>query len=1185
MSIAQKSLAILATAAVSAAVVVSFATTISTAEAAALTDSQIQSIVSLLQSFGADATTIANVQASLMGQPTSGGTGGTMTSSACPYTWNTNLTVGSTGADVMALQKFLNSNAATQVAASGAGSPGNESTYFGSLTKAAVAKYQTANGISPAAGYVGPLTRASLNAQCTSGSTGGTSGGGTTPAGTGLTVAAGVQPTNSLAPQGASRVPFTRFTLTAGNDGDVTVNSVTVQRTGLGADAGFAGVILIDESTGIQVGTAKTFNSNHQATIGASMVVPRGTTKSFLVAGNMASDLSGHTGEAPSIAVVAVNTSANVSGSLPITGAQQTLNSTLTVGTLTLNTSNAYATNSTQNEPIGTTAFKFTGFRLTAGSAEDVRLRSVTWNQTGSVSGTDLANVVTVVNGTSYPTTLSADGKYYYTNLGSGVVVPKGNQIEVYVQGDIVGSNSSGRTVIFDVDKNTDIFATGETYGYGISPATGSTNVPSARTSAPAVTNGTPYFYAAQITITGSSVTTISRANEVPAQNIALNVPNQPLGGYVVDLTGEGLTVQESKFTVSSSSSAGGPITSASIVDENGSVVAGPVDENSSGVLDFTDTVTYPTGRHVYTIRGKIDSTTNNGATVYLSTTPSSQWTNVKGANSGNTVSLSGFSSAITLNTMTVQAGSVAVGVSSNPASQTLVPGGSQVLFANYQFDASQSGEDVRFSSIPTTLTFGGTSNKGDLSSCQYLDGATALNTGSNVLNPSNATATTSAYTVTVSLDQPVTVAKGTVKTIGLRCNISGSATSGGTYSFAPQAAANFTFTGATSGTSITGSDTSSPTITVTIGAGSATVTTDASAPGYMLAAVGGSTGATNVVNNAMKFHAQNEDIVLQKVGLQLTNTSSSSAGDLTNGHVTIWDGATKVGDAYFSGNNTTATSSLTQTVTIPKNSDKTLTVALDLAPIMTGGSATSSGALVAVDYLNAQGVGAQSGSTFNLGASAGSTAAAGTRVMKSVPTVALDSSLAGTGLADGRLMRFKVTADAAGPIGITELNFTFATTSATLSNVNVYVYSDSGYSQPVSGLQTGGQFSTTNGMSTWNSSATNFEFTAYSGTASTTLQVPAGATRYFEVRGSVAGVQTGSSVTTILQGASSFVGCGAAGAHRNPLCTAAASSLGNTFIWSPNSTTTAVRADNDWTGGYGISGLPTNGLISTRSN
>ena len=65
------------------------------------------------------------------------------------YSFTMNLTLGSKGSEVKALQQFLNSHGA-QIAASGAGSPGMESEYFGALTKAALAKWQAANGVSPA---------------------------------------------------------------------------------------------------------------------------------------------------------------------------------------------------------------------------------------------------------------------------------------------------------------------------------------------------------------------------------------------------------------------------------------------------------------------------------------------------------------------------------------------------------------------------------------------------------------------------------------------------------------------------------------------------------------------------------------------------------------------------------------------------------------------------------------------------------------------------------------------------------------------------------------------------------------------------------------------------------------------------------------------------------------------------
>lgn len=70
---------------------------------------------------------------------------------------------GDRGTEVTNLQKALNTDSRTQVASSGAGSPGNESSYFGALTKAAVMKYQIIKGVS-ATGMVDAATRAALNA-------------------------------------------------------------------------------------------------------------------------------------------------------------------------------------------------------------------------------------------------------------------------------------------------------------------------------------------------------------------------------------------------------------------------------------------------------------------------------------------------------------------------------------------------------------------------------------------------------------------------------------------------------------------------------------------------------------------------------------------------------------------------------------------------------------------------------------------------------------------------------------------------------------------------------------------------------------------------------------------------------------------------------------------------------------
>ena len=75
-------------------------------------------------------------------------------SSTSCYSFTRDLTVGSQGADVTALQNYLAAKGYFNVAATG---------YFGSITAQAAAAWQSANGVMPAAGYFGPVSQASIS--------------------------------------------------------------------------------------------------------------------------------------------------------------------------------------------------------------------------------------------------------------------------------------------------------------------------------------------------------------------------------------------------------------------------------------------------------------------------------------------------------------------------------------------------------------------------------------------------------------------------------------------------------------------------------------------------------------------------------------------------------------------------------------------------------------------------------------------------------------------------------------------------------------------------------------------------------------------------------------------------------------------------------------------------------------
>jgi peptidoglycan hydrolase-like protein with peptidoglycan-binding domain len=94
-----------------------------------------------------------------------------LVSNTAGFSFKMDLMPGDTDPAVKELQKVLNSSPDTAIAGTGSGSLGQESTYFGDSTKAAVIKFQekykteilTPNGLTAGTGLVGKSTRTKLN--------------------------------------------------------------------------------------------------------------------------------------------------------------------------------------------------------------------------------------------------------------------------------------------------------------------------------------------------------------------------------------------------------------------------------------------------------------------------------------------------------------------------------------------------------------------------------------------------------------------------------------------------------------------------------------------------------------------------------------------------------------------------------------------------------------------------------------------------------------------------------------------------------------------------------------------------------------------------------------------------------------------------------------------------------------
>jgi hypothetical protein len=488
------------------------------------------------------------------------------------------------------------------------------------------------------------------------------------------------------------------------------------------------------------------------------------------------------------------------------------------------------------------------------------------------------------------------------------------------------------------------------------------------------------------------------------------------------------------------------------------------------------------------------------------------------------------------------------VSASPAPGSQSVVSGSQNVVLANIKLDASQSGQDIRLPGLKIDAVIVlGDAPLATLSGCQLWNGTTALDTGSNVLNYVAPGANT------ITFDNSLTVSRGIIMTLAVACDVSPSAPPGGSFKIGVQTAP--TVSGVQSGSSFVATITPSYSGTATIvGSAQVSLSIDPSSPSAVIVAA----GQPGVTIGVYKIRSSNEGLNLTRLGLAL----SSGIGDV--GQVYLYSGSTFLGAPTFTGRSNTAIATLTAPLPIPRDTDTLITVKADLAAVGVGMPGTE-GDLVQVDPQTFDGTGAQSGAHIT-GFGGGSVA--GVRLMKSFPTVAIDNN--GGSLAGGTLMRFKVTADSHGSVGLNKLvlNTTFAGMSS-ITNVSLYGYSDSAYSQPIGGQGTGGLINSTPISSL--SSGGNYTITA-DATAANDVEIPPGTTYYFELHGTV--IPSGATyyAATTIKGDATFNGM-----------TQASANTGN-FVWSPNANGTSAVLDSDWANGANVNGFLSSGLTQSRT-
>lgn len=1071
----------------------------------------------------------------------------------CPgTTWGVNLKIGSTGADVMKLQQFLNMASDTQIAASGIGSAGMESSYYGALTGAAVKKFQLkyATQILAPLGLTTPTTnffgssRAQANTLCAGGTV---PPGPVTPpvTGNGLKVMLATDsPNNTALVQGQAAGDLAHFTLSNPTSAPVMVTNIAFKRTGVSNDSTMSNVYLyngavrLTDSAGV---SNSAFNFNNPSGL---FTVPAGGTYTVSVR----SDIAGSTsGQQIGVQLVSVASNGTLDSSVvfPINGYLQTI-SAATLATVDFNTTTLPSV-STVDPQVDYTVWQNT---MTVGTRA-VTLRSFALRNIGSIQNGDLKNFRLYVDGvnvgSAVPLIDATTNMITFDLSANPVRLETGGRV-VKVLADIVGGAS--RTFDFSLRYPGDALMIDTDLGQGVLPtANGSTF--SARTATSATINSV-----------SSSAPSVTRATDSPTANVSVGSTNVKWASFKLLANGEDVKVESLNVSVDTSVHNGGL--------DNGKVFLNGVQVGSTkDLVDSTD-VNFTFGSSMILKAGTVavvdiyadaktstSTSLSNNETVAVSLTAGS-------SNGQGQISLSSVNvptGTVSGNTITVTSASLTASKASGYGNQTIVAGSQNAKIGSFTLSTG-STEGVNINTIEIGFASAVSSTITDL---MLKDSATgnAIGTAKSTIGTTNS--------FSVSIDIP---ASGT-KTVDVYANVKTGANAGPLPST--------TVTTNTGGTSKVNGTTVSvgtaPTLqTITVGSATLTAAVNTGNTPDSMNVVAGN---TSVKVGAFRFTAQNSGFTVDKVAVKIPANAATYVSNVMLKYKDV-NGADQVSSQALtlsSGAQTYATSSFSGlTFYVPMNVDRDLEVWVQVASVANVHAipnAAISAVLDADEGFNATDSSGAADTSLNASdlSSAATTGKGTLYVRQSLPTisaVALESTVLNNG-SNKALGRVKITADAAGSVSWKKIVFTINKTAAVTLGATSTIALWNGSNQVT------GTFATTTGDFAAQTQA--FTTAATTGSlvfeATTEQEIGAGSSATYELRGTVGGVTTGYNFVDVsIANTSTSVTTAA----YSTIHTATGDSS-ESFIWSDRSasvSTTHSESTADWTNDYLIKTLPT---------
>lgn len=1092
---------------------------------AALTSSQVQSILSLLSSFGADASTIANVQASL--------TGGTPSAPSTPVTsscsFSRSLTIGSSGADVTCLQNAL--------IGAGFSVPAGATGYFGTQTRTAVASWQSSKNIAPAVGYFGPISRAAFNL-----------GGGVvvgppgttptpTPTGTGLKVMlASDSPNNVALVQGQAIGTLAKFTFSNPTGSDIKVTNLGFKRIGVSNDSTLANVYLYSGAKRLTDSASvsnSAFNFNDATGV---FTVPAGATYSVSILADIAGSTSGQQVGVQLVSVASTGT-LDSSVSFPVNGYTQTVSAatlaTVDFGGTTLpsatsvNPQNDYVV--WQNTvTIGTRAVKLTSFQL----------RNI-----GSIKNSDISNLRLYVDGVQTGTAATlggADNTVTWDLSASPLTLQTGGRV-VKVTGDIVGGSNStfmlslrraSDAQMVDTDLNQPVLATANGSAFSARSATSAT-------------------------IASGTVSTV-KANGSPSSNVSLGATNVKWASFELRAAGEDVKIDNVDVQANTTLDHG---------LDNGKIFLNGVQVGSTKDLTDAADVNFTFGSSFILKAGTTaivdiyaDAKTTTGAafadgdTVAITLGTGS----TNGTGQVSLTSINTPTSDVTANTITISSATATATKYSGYGNATMIAGTNNAKLGSFTLSTG-STEGMNVNTLTITLSSDESATITDL---KLVDNATGTQIGTIKTSPS----TSNSFSVNFDMGTSVT------KVIDVIANIKSGANIG-----AWTAAVDGSGTGSSTGSSITFGLSTTALQTITIGSSVLTTAAGVSPDNKMVIA-----GASMVKVGTFDFTAQFSDYTIDQIKVKIPANAATGVTSITLKGNGLPTAGVSQNITLSSGGQSHATSTFTGlTFNVPAGTTKQLDAYVSLSTIQNDGDSGKSVTLTldgdegfrATNSAGTATTTLTNGVNGDLASSA--TSGKGTLIVrKSIPTlsaVALDTSAISNG-SNKAYARVKVSADAAGDIGWAKMAFTVSKVSP--SNA-LTLGATSTLALWQGSNQIAGTFATTTGALLGGLDAIGVLTSGTLTFVPTSEQtVSAGQSSTYELRGTIGGYSAAGGYTLDIS---------VANPSTTASTTATAAQVGNavgttpSFTWSDKSSVASVHSTttSDWTDDYLVKNLP----------